>query len=38
MKKRAARFMIARLCPLCDGKRLRREALSVRFEGSTSPR
>jgi len=33
MKKRAARFMIARLCPLCDGKRLRREALSVRFEG-----
>jgi len=33
MKKRAARFMIARLCPVCDGKRLRREALSVRFEG-----
>lgn len=32
MKKRAARFMIARLCPVCDGKRLRREALSVRFE------
>jgi excinuclease ABC subunit A len=33
MKKRAARFMIARDCPVCDGKRLRREALSVRFEG-----
>ena len=33
MKKRAARFMIARVCPVCDGKRLRREALSVRFEG-----
>jgi len=33
MKKRAARFMIGRACPLCDGKRLRREALSVRFEG-----
>ncbi|ANI79273.1 excinuclease ABC subunit UvrA [Sphingobium sp. EP60837] len=33
MKKRAARFMIARLCPVCDGKRLRRESLSVRFEG-----
>lgn len=33
MKQRAARFMIARLCPVCDGKRLRREALSVHFEG-----
>jgi len=33
MKKRAARFMIGRDCPLCGGKRLRREALSVRFEG-----
>jgi excinuclease ABC subunit A len=33
MKKRAARFMIGRACPLCHGKRLRREALSVRFEG-----
>jgi excinuclease ABC subunit A len=33
MKKRAARFMIGRVCPLCHGKRLRREALSVRFEG-----
>ncbi|QCO00177.1 excinuclease ABC subunit UvrA (plasmid) [Azospirillum argentinense] len=33
MKKRAGRFMIARSCPVCNGKRLRREALSVRFEG-----
>lgn len=33
MKKRAARFMIGRVCPVCNGKRLRREALSVRFEG-----
>lgn len=33
MKRRAARFMIARLCPVCDGKRLRLESLSVRFEG-----
>ncbi len=33
MKARAARFMIVRLCPLCGGKRLRQEALSVRFEG-----
>ena len=33
MKKRAASFMVASLCPLCEGKRLRREALSVTFEG-----
>jgi excinuclease ABC subunit A len=33
MKKRAARFMIGSDCPLCEGKRLRRESLSVRFEG-----
>jgi len=33
MKKRAARFMISSPCPVCNGKRLRREALSVRFEG-----
>ena len=33
MKKRAARFMISTLCPLCEGKRLRRESLSVKFEG-----
>ncbi len=33
MKKRVARFMVGSLCPLCDGKRLKREALSVTFAG-----
>jgi excinuclease ABC subunit A len=33
MKKRAARYMLSSVCPVCDGKRLRREALSVTFEG-----
>jgi excinuclease ABC subunit A len=33
MKKRAARYMLSTVCPLCHGKRLRREALSVTFEG-----
>ncbi|MDB5491839.1 MAG: excinuclease subunit [Micavibrio sp.] len=33
MRKRVAQFMIARPCPLCHGKRLKREALSVRFAG-----
>lgn len=33
MKKRAMRFMVSSDCPLCQGKRLRREALSVRFAG-----
>ncbi|HMA50983.1 MAG TPA: excinuclease ABC subunit UvrA, partial [Magnetospirillaceae bacterium] len=33
MKKRAARYMISSPCPLCEGKRLRRESLSVTFEG-----
>ncbi len=33
MRKRAAQFMIASACPDCDGKRLKREALSVRFAG-----
>ena len=33
MKRRAARYMIASVCPLCDGKRLKPEALSVRFAG-----
>ncbi len=32
-KKRAAQYLVSTLCPLCDGKRLRREALSVRFAG-----
>ena len=33
MKKRVARHMIGSVCPLCDGKRLKREALSVTFAG-----
>jgi len=33
MKRRAARFMIGSACPVCDGKRLKREALSVTFAG-----
>jgi excinuclease ABC subunit A len=33
MKKRVAQYMISSECPLCRGKRLRREALSVKFGG-----
>jgi excinuclease ABC subunit A len=33
MKKRALRFMLGGDCPLCEGKRLRRESLSVTFAG-----
>jgi excinuclease ABC subunit A len=33
MKKRVARYMIGAACPVCDGKRLKREALSVTFAG-----
>jgi excinuclease ABC subunit A len=33
MKRRAAEYMVSSDCPLCHGKRLRREALSVRFAG-----
>jgi excinuclease ABC subunit A len=33
MKKRAAQYMLSSICPLCGGKRLRRECLSVTFEG-----
>ncbi|MDQ7249434.1 excinuclease ABC subunit A [Dongia sedimenti] len=33
MKKRAMQFMINSECPLCHGKRLKREALSVKFAG-----
>jgi excinuclease ABC subunit A len=33
MKKRVARYMVSAECPLCGGKRLRREALSVTFGG-----
>jgi excinuclease ABC subunit A len=33
MKKRVAQYMLSSLCPLCHGKRLRRESLSVKFAG-----
>jgi excinuclease ABC subunit A len=33
MKKRVSRYMVSVLCPLCHGKRLRQEALAVKFAG-----
>ena len=33
MKKRVSRFLSGADCPECDGRRLKREALSVRFAG-----
>ena len=33
MKKRVSQFLVSTECPLCRGKRLRREALSVTFAG-----
>ena len=33
MKKRVARYMVSFECPLCGGKRLRQESLSVTFSG-----
>ncbi|MBS0418518.1 MAG: excinuclease ABC subunit UvrA [Proteobacteria bacterium] len=33
MKKRVARYMVGGLCPVCHGKRLKPEPLSVTFEG-----
>src|SRR3954469_25205662 len=33
MKKRVARYMVSSECPACHGKRLRAEALSVKFAG-----
>ena len=33
MKKRAPQYMVSGECPLCHGKRLRRESLSVTFAG-----
>jgi excinuclease ABC subunit A len=33
MKRRVSRYMIGGACPVCDGKRLKREALSVSFGG-----
>jgi excinuclease ABC subunit A len=32
-RKRVSQYLISTLCPQCHGKRLRREALSVKFEG-----
>ncbi len=34
MKKRVAQYMVSTRCPVCHGKRLRRESLSVKFAGS----
>ena len=34
MKKRVSQFMIGTECPLCKGKRLRKESLSVKFAGN----
>ncbi len=33
MKKRVAQFMVGTVCPLCQGKRLKPEALTVTFAG-----
>jgi excinuclease ABC subunit A len=33
MKKRVAQYMIGADCPLCSGRRLRQESLSVKFAG-----
>jgi excinuclease ABC subunit A len=33
MKKRVSQFIIGRDCPTCHGKRLKREALSIKFAG-----
>ena len=33
MKKRVAQYMISSACPLCNGKRLRAESLSIKFSG-----
>jgi len=33
MKRRVSRFMVGTLCPMCHGKRLKKEALSVTFAG-----
>jgi excinuclease ABC subunit A len=33
MKKRVAQYMLSAQCPLCQGKRLNRAALSVKFAG-----
>src|SRR3569623_575476 len=37
MKRRAAQYLAGTACPLCHGKRLRREALAVKFAGLDNP-
>lgn len=32
-RAKAARFLVSATCPVCDGRRLRPEALAVRFDG-----
>ena len=33
MKKRVARYMLGAECPVCHGKRLRPESLTIKFAG-----
>ncbi|MCX2484952.1 excinuclease ABC subunit UvrA [Pedobacter sp. MR2016-24] len=33
MKKRVSQFMLSNACPVCQGKRLRKESLSIKFNG-----
>ncbi len=33
MKKRVSKYLVNALCPVCDGKKLRKESLAVTFEG-----
>jgi len=33
MKKRVSQFMLSSVCPVCQGKRLRKESLSIKFNG-----
>lgn len=33
MKRRVSQFMVNAACPVCHGKRLKKEALAVKFEG-----
>ncbi|MHA4893776.1 excinuclease ABC subunit UvrA [Pedobacter sp. PWIIR3] len=33
MKKRVSQYMLSTACPLCHGKRLRQESLSIKFAG-----
>lgn len=33
MKKRVSKYMLSSECPLCKGKRLRKESLSIKFAG-----